>query len=497
MKFDLNWFTTIPGLLITCGILLLVIALIIFIITSVKGKKSKKGEEGMNNQNVNQAALVNQPNVSANNVGGNATLQVDPNAISNNQTVPTNNVSNDVNNVAVNNNGVVNPPLNTVNNVNPGMVDLNVAPAPTIPVAPVTPGNNQLPEILDAPAPSVPTPDEMLAVSQASNVNVPVNQNIGQVPGVSTVLENVASNDVSAVSTQNIPNVDVVSSAPTIDVVQPAPVTANFQENVVSEPAMINPINNIFSVDQGVQQMDVSSNNLSIDNSITGVNYNTDVNNDNVLVNEQVQPQESVPSFTQPVVDSQVSPAVNYEPVVNNLESVASPLSNTDSAPVSIYGGVSPVVPNFTNDVSTHQIYGGANPLENTQSVPIVNIANDNSYVANNNMNAVQSAPTLNSEPMEQYSAVSNQAAVNVQAQPEILTPAQEVYSNSVPVVNVDLAQPSISVVPDLNVQPVVQPQAQSEVVPQYQQPQVAPVNIQYQQPQVQVQGVSNNQVIQ
>lgn len=42
--FDLSWFTSIPGLLITCGVILLLIALIIFIVTSVKAKKEKKHE---------------------------------------------------------------------------------------------------------------------------------------------------------------------------------------------------------------------------------------------------------------------------------------------------------------------------------------------------------------------------------------------------------------------------------------------------------------------
>lgn len=39
MKFDFSWFTTIPGILITCGVVLLIIALVIFIVTSRKNKK--------------------------------------------------------------------------------------------------------------------------------------------------------------------------------------------------------------------------------------------------------------------------------------------------------------------------------------------------------------------------------------------------------------------------------------------------------------------------
>ena len=40
MNFDLNWFTSIPGMLISGGVLLLIIAFIIFLATS---KKKDKG----------------------------------------------------------------------------------------------------------------------------------------------------------------------------------------------------------------------------------------------------------------------------------------------------------------------------------------------------------------------------------------------------------------------------------------------------------------------
>ena len=52
MKFDLSWFTTIPGILITCGVVLLIIALIIFIITSKKNKKEESKGEVAATQNV-------------------------------------------------------------------------------------------------------------------------------------------------------------------------------------------------------------------------------------------------------------------------------------------------------------------------------------------------------------------------------------------------------------------------------------------------------------
>lgn len=48
MNFDLSWFKTVPGLLITCGVVLLIIALIIFIVTSKNNKNAKKEAQDNN-----------------------------------------------------------------------------------------------------------------------------------------------------------------------------------------------------------------------------------------------------------------------------------------------------------------------------------------------------------------------------------------------------------------------------------------------------------------
>ena len=79
-SFDLSFFTSIPGLLITGGVLLLLIALIIFIATgSKKGKKEDKKEDVtvvVENKDVNEqdkepfnamptVTPVSQPNTNA------------------------------------------------------------------------------------------------------------------------------------------------------------------------------------------------------------------------------------------------------------------------------------------------------------------------------------------------------------------------------------------------------------------------------------------------
>ena len=44
-NFDLSWFTTVPGMFITGGVVLLIIALIILLVTGKKSKKEKKLQE--------------------------------------------------------------------------------------------------------------------------------------------------------------------------------------------------------------------------------------------------------------------------------------------------------------------------------------------------------------------------------------------------------------------------------------------------------------------
>ena len=42
MSFNFKWFTTIPGILITAGVVLLIVAFVLLILTGKKSKKEKK-----------------------------------------------------------------------------------------------------------------------------------------------------------------------------------------------------------------------------------------------------------------------------------------------------------------------------------------------------------------------------------------------------------------------------------------------------------------------
>lgn len=424
MKFDLNWFTTIPGLLITGGVLLLVIALIIFIVTSVKGKKSKKVEGGeVNNQvqasaqpatvdnNVQQAGVVMQPQVAA----------VDANAM----------------------NVVAEPaPLNTVTPMNAGTVNLDGTPAQTIPVESVpiqqvvpveaVPVQPVMPEVQPVPVmpveqPVMPTADEMIAAQQVTPVEaVPVQPVMPEVqpnPVISNEPVGVQNPSVDVLN-QQVPTVDVASSIPTVDVNQ----VQYAQENVTP---VVTPEIQAVPVQPAMPEVQP--------------------------VIPSVTPIEVTPSVEQVVPTVEVAPEV---PVLD-----INPIGyNTPQEPVSIYGGVSPVVPNVVNDINQqpHQIYGGANPLENTQSVPIVNIANDSAYVAQENVAPVE--PTINVVP--QYTAA-----------PVISPVEQPVQMTAAPVVSdqvITVAQPQVVPV--------------QQAVPQYgQQPAMQPVNQQVMQPGQQI----------
>lgn len=94
----------------------------------------------------------------------------------------------------------------------------------------------------------------------------------------------------------------------------------------------------------------------------------------------------SVSSVAQSTVSTQnevtpVVPTIEQTPIVNQpvvpeipvkeekKETIQTP---SVDMPRPIYGGVSPIVPNVAHEEEHRLIYGGANPLENTQSVPIV-----------------------------------------------------------------------------------------------------------------------------
>lgn len=248
MNFDLSWFKTVPGLLITCGVVLLIIALIIFIVTS------------KNNKNAKKEAQDNNPK------------------------------------------GEDTTPKDNVQPVSDGVSSETVAAVNT-----------------DAGAnTSVETPMQN-ATPVTENVGIEALQNMQPTQSVNpTPIE-----------------VETVSSAPVVE----------------DTPAISSPVVNNPTVD-AYQAM---ANNAAILND----NY---VQEPVAPVSQSVEPIEVAPEVISPSVDAIPTP-------------VAPTVSSVSNEQHAIYGGVSQILPNdmsINTGSSNHQIYGGANPLENTQSLPIM-----------------------------------------------------------------------------------------------------------------------------
>ena len=118
-----------------------------------------------------------------------------------------------------------------------------------------------------------------------------------------------------------------------------------------------------------------------------------------------------------PMID--VQPVEVMQAVESTPVEVMQPVevqTTPDVQPV-IYGGASLGVSNLDlNQNTTHQIYGGANPLENTQSMPIMN-----------DFNQVPTAPVEVAQPMmEAVPTAPTEVVQTVDMQPVASTPVIE-----------------------------------------------------------------------
>lgn len=344
MNFDLSWFKTVPGLLITCGVVLLIIALIIFIVTSKNNKNAKK--EAQNN----------------------------------------------------NPKGEDTTPKDNVQPVSDGVSSETVAAVNT-----------------DAGAKtSVETPVQN-ATPVTENVGIEALQNMQPTQSVNpTPIE-----------------VEAVSSAPVVE----------------DTPALSSPVVNNPSVD-AYQAM---ANNAAILND----NY---VQEPVAPVSQRVEPIEVAPEVT-PVVQPEVSAPINPEVISPSVDAIPTPVAPTvpsvSNEQHAIYGGVSQILPNdmsINTGSSNHQIYGGANPLENTQSLPIMGNTQPEMptapvSVAPEVAPVVPDIPSVNATPIIPNVSVTPVEENIVIPTPEVLTPVVPSgleQQNQVPIVPTGI--PSVQV---------------------------------------------------
>ena len=181
MNFSFDWFLTVPGILITCGVLVLIIALIVFIVSSVKGKKEKAVLAVSGDVNANSAVASNPAAV---NPTDSMAMQ-NPTAVATPSPVATNGAAvPEMNSVAAQNSSISNIPTPDVNsgmngtqNINPAQptmvepsVAANVNPTPVVePVAPATP----MPTV-EATTPVTPVVEPTPVISESPVSPTPV-----------------------------------------------------------------------------------------------------------------------------------------------------------------------------------------------------------------------------------------------------------------------------------------------------------------------------------
>lgn len=389
-NFDLSWFTTIPGLFITGGVILLIIALVILIIT---GKKTKKEKEAQSADSNMQGGVQPVPAMNANVGVPTMNAPVTPNPMMGVNTAPT-----------------VAPTINTqpVMPNNDSMVDVNSQmPEVNMNVNPNVTGN----EVLGMPT-DIPNVVDPMAVPMNDFNATNVNNNLNMVQDNtynSNVVEtfNNEPTPVVPVDAVSVAPVEEIAVAPVESIstpVESVPVAPIEMGSVMPETVTVNsPVTEPAPI---VDVPLVNDTTPIVDNSLVNQNVGDTINQSFVQdVQEMPTAVQDVPTYPTP------------EPIVTEPVVVPEPAVQ----PV-IYGGANPTVSSINvNQDTNHQIYGGADPLQNTQPIPTV-------------------APV---EPV----VVQN-------PEPVMVTP--EVLSQQVPVSN---PVPEVLGTPDMQQNPVIPPQ--------------------------------------
>lgn len=346
MNFDLSWFTTPSGLFITGGVILLIIALIILLITGRNSKKEKKAKE----QVVNNESPVSQPSIGQTQV----------------QTVDAGYTQNGMSNPqGVDVNVGVNPPLassmtNVVSNVPEVAPVTGVSMENTVGV-PATPMVSPMSTPTNISSGSIVEPVPMNQFNQPA-----INQSMSMAPEVvsPTPVVNYDNGQQDAMM-----NGFAMPEEP-IPVAQPA-VSVSAQPNApevldVSVPVSSSPIPAIPTV----SEPSFSSESLAVPTDAVSVaNSSLPMSNEPVPMPTDVAPSvNSNPTFVEPITSIDHSIPQVVVPTVSEV--APQPVEPVSTEPV-IYGGASPAVTGFNVSQETnHQIYGGADPLQNTQTIP-------------------------------------------------------------------------------------------------------------------------------
>lgn len=299
MSFDLEWFTTLPGLLITGGVIVLLIALIIFIISNRKA--NKKIEEG-----VVEAATETQESVVPSAAEPPVEPQMQINEMAATIDLP---VVPEVTNNPVNN-GVVNEPVDITYNSS-GSVNILGNPQTNGVMPPVSTAV-EIPTFFEQNIPSNPMNDSNSIVT--SN---PVDFSINNEQINPTV--NSVAVEAPVVSKTVMPQVDATLSTPTVQMVQPEVQVAQVVEQPTPQPTIyggVNPINtvNTTPVVEEVKPVIYGGANPLENTTTLPVMNNNGAYNANGS-NSYTEPTPAVQNFVPPVAEV-TQPVVQEVPIV-------------------------------------------------------------------------------------------------------------------------------------------------------------------------------------
>ena len=340
MSFDLSWFTTISGMFITGGVILLIIALIILLITGRNSKKEKKKKEmelANADGNVSLDSTNVQPVAGQVPVAGNSAIQNNVVGVTqdvNSSMMPAENMVTPVSNVEFS--SMSNVPLGGSTGISDtfaAATPMSVSQEPSVMVSePVAVQSNQSMNAIPETMNSVSAVDFNGGVSSSSVNGFAMPEE--PVPVVQSVTPSAMENAPSGPSAFDASQVSIpVIGEPVPMATEPVPMTAE-PAPMITEPAVQNPVS-------------IDSNPIPVVSATPSIAEST---------------------VSTPVVDNPIPQVV--VPTVSEV--TPQPVEAISSGPV-IYGGANPAVTDLNVSRESHQIYGGADPLQNTQTIPTTN----------------------------------------------------------------------------------------------------------------------------
>ena len=344
MDFSLDWFLSIPGLLISGGVLLFIIALILLIATMAK-KKKKTGDTPVTANNEAPAQNAAMPQAAMPQAG-----------VNNNSALP------EMNSPSVTGGTIMDIPAPTVPPVAGQMPDMNANVNMSM--------NNAMPT---GTQPNMAMPTMDMAGAQMPPMQQPIDMAGAQMPPMQQPIDMAQPmNTTPQMPTQEVvtPSAltnETVVEAPQAPVVEPMaqPITPQ----ATPEVAPIAPMENQVPAMPSVEPIAPA------------------------VTPEPIAPQPVAQEPIAPIETTQAPVMPTVEPAPQNAAMNATiqptpietvPQTETTMKPQQgpvIYGGASPIVPDININEQQHQIYGGANPLENTQSIPISNLTGQQNVV--------------------------------------------------------------------------------------------------------------------